>query len=124
MIGCDLPSNDEWTTSLLTNPEVISVDQHSTSARPVTTTDKAVVWVSRATSTSLQYLAIFNLSDHTAKLQYSWKDLGFEGSHYKLRDLWERRNLGTANGVMATVPAHGAVLYGISFEQENQGRPQ
>ena len=124
MIGSDLPSCDAWTTSLLTNPEVISVDQHSTSAHPVISTDRAVVWVSRATSTSLQYLAIFNLSDSTSRLQYSWKDLGFESPNYKLRDLWERRDLGTANRVMSTVPAHGVVLYGISSAQGNEGRAQ
>jgi hypothetical protein len=124
MIGGDLPSNDEWTTSLLTNPEVISVDQHSHSAHPVVTTDKIVVWVSRATSANLQYLAIFNLSDSTSKLQYSWKDLGFEAPNYRLRGLWERRDLGTANGVVATVPAHGVVLYGISTAQVNEGTAQ
>jgi hypothetical protein len=30
MLGADLPRSDEWTTSLLTNSEVIAVDQHST----------------------------------------------------------------------------------------------
>ena len=124
MIGGDLPSSDAWTTSLLTNPEVISVDQHSTSAHPVITSDKAIAWVSSSTSASLQYLAIFNLSDSRSKLQYSWKDLGFEGPTYTIRDLWERRDLGTANGVTATVPAHGVVLYGISSVQGNVGRAQ
>jgi hypothetical protein len=36
IIGADLPHNDEWTTALLTNPEVIAVDQHST-ANPTST---------------------------------------------------------------------------------------
>jgi hypothetical protein len=121
MIGGDLPSNDAWTTSLLTNPEVLSVDQHSTSAHSIITSDKAVVWVSRATSSNLEHLAIFNLSDRTSKLQYSWKDLGFEGLNYRLRDLWERRDLGTAEGLEVTVPAHGVVLYGMPSAQRTEG---
>lgn len=116
MVGGDLPSNDTWTTSLLTNPEVLSVDQHSTSARSVSTTDKAAAWVSRSTSGNVQYLALFNLSDHTSKLQYSWKDLGVEGVSFKLRDLWERQDLGIADAVAVTVPAHGVVLYALSAE--------
>jgi hypothetical protein len=123
MIGGDLPSNDAWTTSLLTNPEVIAVDQHSTSAHPFSTTDKAVAWLSRATSADLQYLAIFNLSDSTSKLQYSWKELGLDGSTYSIRDLWERRDLGTAGSVAVTVPAHGVALYGISSALGKVGDP-
>ena len=50
MVGGDLPKADAWTTSLLTNPEVIAVDQHSTGNHPVVTTDKAVVWVAESPS--------------------------------------------------------------------------
>jgi alpha-galactosidase len=122
MMGGDLPSNDAWTTSLLTNSEVIAVDQHSTSSHPVITTDKAVVWVSRAVSEDLQYLAIFNLDSAVSKFEYSWKELGFETSKpYRLRDLWERRNAATAKSIAVTVPAHGVVLYGISSAPGNEG---
>jgi alpha-galactosidase len=121
MMGGDLPSNDAWTTSLLTNSEVIAVDQHSTSSHPVITTDKGVVWVSRAVSEDLQYLAIFNLDNVVSKFEYSWKDLGFDTAKtYQLRDLWERRNVGTAKSIAVTVPAHGVVLYGISSAPGNE----
>jgi alpha-galactosidase len=118
MIGGDLPSSDAWTTSLLTNPEVISLDQHSTSARPVSTSDRAAVWVSRSTSADVRYVAVFNLTDRTSSLRYSWKELGLDGQSFKLRDLWERRDLGTAHAVAVTVPAHGAVLYAVSSAAE------
>ena len=88
MMGGDLPSNDAWTTSLLTNPEVIAVDQHTTSSRPVITTDKAIVWVSRSDVRESPYLAIFNSGTRVvATVQYSWKDLGFEGPAYRLEGL-------------------------------------
>lgn len=124
MMGGDLPSNDAWTTSLLTNSEVIAVDQDSTAGHPAVTTDKAVVWVSRATSENLQYLAVFNLGDTGSKFQYSWKELGFEKSTYQLRDLWERRDVGTANSITVNVPAHGVVLYGVSSGPGNEGTPR
>jgi hypothetical protein len=113
MIGGNLPSSDAWTTALLSNPEVIALDQHSAGAGPVITTDKTVIWKSHADSGNLHYLAIFNLGNTPDKLQYSWKDLGFVAPKYKVRDLWEHQDLGAAASIAATVPSHGVVLYGI-----------
>jgi len=113
MMGGNLPSSDAWTTALLSNPEVIALDQHSAGAGPVIMTDKTVVWKSHADSGDLQYLTIFNLGSTPDKLQYSWKDLGFVAPKYKVRDLWEHKDLAAAGSITATVPAHGVVLYGI-----------
>jgi alpha-galactosidase len=114
MMGGDLPSSDAWTTALLTNAEVIAIDQHSTGGHPVLTTDKVVAWIARAATGDGQYLAIFNLADANQTLQYSWKELGLSAQKYKTRDLWEHKDLGTADSVQVTIPIHGVVLYGIS----------
>ena len=114
MVGGDLPRADAWTTSLLTNPEVIEVDQNSTGNHPVITTDKAVVWMAQSSTTKGYYLAAFNLGESSETLHYSWKDLGLPGSNYGLRDLWERKDLGASGAVNLTLPPHGSVLYGIS----------
>jgi Alpha galactosidase A len=45
MIGGNLPFTDSWTTSLLTNPDVIQVNQHSTSGHPLITTADIVIWL-------------------------------------------------------------------------------
>ena len=58
MLGCDLPHSDAWTTSLLTNPEVIAVDQHSTANRPLITTNGAVIWSARPEDGKGHYLVI------------------------------------------------------------------
>ena len=94
MVGGDLPKADAWTTSLLTNPEVIAVDQHSTGNHPVISTDKTVVWVAESGKAGGQYLAIFNLDDASQNVQYSWKDLGLPDGKHKVRDLWERKESG------------------------------
>jgi alpha-galactosidase len=114
MMGGDLPSCDAWTTSLLTNSEVIAIDQHSTGGRPVITTDKVVVWVAHAATGNDRYLAIFNITDASQTLRYSWKDLGFAPAKYKARDLWEHKDLSTLDSVEVTLPSHGVVLYSIS----------
>ena len=114
MVGGDLPRADEWTTSLLTNPEVIAVDQHSTGNHPVVSTDKAVVWVAQSAAGNGTYLALFNLTASSQTLQYGWRDLGLAKAKYKLRDLWERKDLGPADSITVTLPAHGSVLYEAS----------
>ena len=63
MVGGDLPKADAWTISLLTNPEVIAVDQQSTGNHPVISTDKAVVWVAESAKAGGRYVAIFNLEE-------------------------------------------------------------
>jgi alpha-galactosidase len=114
MVGGDLPKADPWTTSLLTNPEVIAVDQHSTGNHPVITTDKTVVWVAQSAAAGSHYLAVFNLTESSQTVQYPWKDLGFTSTKYRLRDLWERKDLGPADSVTVTLPPHGSVLYEAS----------
>ncbi len=61
MMGGDLPSNDTWTTALLTNLEVLAIDQDSAGGHPVWTTDEIVVWAANTASDNLRYLALFNL---------------------------------------------------------------
>jgi hypothetical protein len=114
MVGGDLAKADAWTTSLLTNPEVIAVDQHSTRNHPVITTNKMVAWVAESAKADEHYLAIFNLGEASQNVQYSWKDLGFPKGKYRVRDLWERKDLGSADSVSVTLPPHGSVLYGVS----------
>jgi alpha-galactosidase len=113
MVGGDLPKADAWTISLLTNAEVIAVDQHSTGNHPVVSTDKTIVWLADSSSKGGHYLAIFNLEDASQSLQYSWKDLGLPGDKHKLRDLWEHKNLRSATSVNVTLPPHGSALYSV-----------
>ena len=47
-------------------------------------------------------------------VHYEWKDLGLTGKTYKLRDLWEHKDLGAAGALTAKLPAHGSLLYGLS----------
>jgi alpha-galactosidase len=114
MIGANLPKNDAWTTSLLTNPEVIAVDQHSKENRPVISTSTAVVWTAQPDAGDDHYLAVFNLDEHEQKVHYDWKDLGLTASKFQLRDLWERKDLGTATSLSLTLPPHACALYRLS----------
>jgi len=118
MVGGELPAADAWTLSLLTNPEVIKVDQHSSGNHPVINTDKTAVWTAQAGSEDGQYLAVFNLTESKTVVRYEWKELGMPGKAYKLRDLWARKGLGKVGALTVTLPPHGSVLYGVSLVRE------
>ena len=118
MIGGELPLMDDWTLSLLTNPEVIEVDQRSTNNHPVVTTDKTVAWLADSSLKDSKYLAVFNISEGDATLRYDWKDLGLTGKAYTLRNLWERKDMAPANSMMVTLPPHGSVLYRLTLVRD------
>ena len=112
IIGGDLPHSDEWTTSLLTNSEVIAVDQRSTGNRPLLTTNGPVIWSAKPGDGKGVYLAIFNRAEGAQKIAMEWNEVGLL-SHkaYKLRDLWEHKDLGSATSLEVTLQPHACVLY-------------
>jgi Concanavalin A-like lectin/glucanases superfamily/Alpha galactosidase C-terminal beta sandwich domain/Alpha galactosidase A len=115
MMGGDLPHNDAWTTSLLTNPEVIAVNQHSIGNRPLITTNSIVTWTATPENEKGQYLAIFNLGDSARNVALEWNEVGLSpGKEYASRDLWERKDLGPATSLDLTLQPHACVLYRVS----------
>jgi alpha-galactosidase len=110
MIGGDLSSADQWTESLLTNPEVLAVDQHSTGNHVAISDDKTVVWVAQDPK-GLFYVAAFNLTPSSQAVQFSWKLLGLPAAQYAIRDLWEHEDLPAARALQRRLPGHGSLLY-------------
>jgi len=111
IMGGNLTHADAWTKSLLTNSEVIAVDQHSIDNKPVITTDDIVVWTAKSRNGKGFYIAIFNVSERPQTVNYSFKDLALPSSSYRVRDLWERHELGAAALVNVTLRPHASVLY-------------
>jgi alpha-galactosidase len=111
MIGGDLASADKWTLSLLTNPEVLAVDQRSTGNRVAFSSDKTTIWVAQADTKTSYYVAAFNLTASSQNVQFTWKRLGLPEERYEVCDLWEHRDLRSAGALEPQLPAHGSVLY-------------
>ncbi|MFJ4846692.1 alpha-galactosidase D [Streptomyces sp. NPDC088733] len=112
--GDDLTRLDAYGTSLLTNREVIAVDQSSTPpARPVTPAGDQQVWAARNADGS-RTVALFNLGDTPADVTADWAALGFSGRG-SVRDLWSHQDLGSrADKITATLPAHGSRLFTVT----------
>ncbi|MFD3453204.1 alpha-galactosidase D [Streptomyces sp. NPDC058691] len=112
--GDDLTRLDAYGTSLLTNREVIAIDQSSTPpARPVTATGDRQVWAAKNADGSFT-VALFNLGDAPAAVTADWAALGFSGRG-SVRDLWNHKDLGSLKDkVTATLPAHGSRLFTVT----------
>jgi alpha-galactosidase len=113
IMGGDLPSNDAWTTSLLTNPEVIAVDQLSKDNHAVIAGQHVAVWTARPESGRGFYVAVFNIGDDEQNIQYAWKQLGLPEGNLSVRELWETRELGRARSLSVKLKPHASVLYRV-----------
>ena len=114
MVGANLPDNDPWTLALLTNPEVLALDQDPDGlpATRRTQVDTTETWA-RPLRGGDQAVGLFNRGDLDAPLHFDATTLGLpSGDHWTLRDVWLRKDLGKLadGGYTVTVPAHGAVL--------------
>jgi hypothetical protein len=118
--GDDLTQLDSYGLSLLTNDEVIAVDQAGIPARPVSQNTDQQVWVARNPDGS-DTVALFNLGGAAATVTANWSDLGLAGTA-SVRDLWSHADVGVANGSFsATLPSHGSRLFRIT--PEDAGTP-
>ncbi len=113
IMGGDLRHLDAPTLALLTNREVLAVNQSSTENTPLFLDDGTKVWTARAEGGGERYVALFNVSDKEREVSVplSLLDLGAKAS---VRDLWEGKDLGAAEGrVSARLASHGAGLFRV-----------
>ncbi|WP_263382854.1 glycoside hydrolase family 27 protein [Granulicella arctica] len=108
-MGGNLTMLDEATAALLTNAEVLAVDQHGHDQRVAMQDGDLIAWTSKGVG-DRQYLALFNLGDSAATVNTSFDRYGLAGTSYKLRDLWAKKDLGQAKGIAQSLPAHGSML--------------
>ena len=109
--------NDPATLALLTNRDVIEVDQHSIHSRAVVNTSTTAVWLSQPVSGAGYNVALFNLDDQPRTIAVTPKELGIPEGIYGISDLWQHRNLTPAAELKAKLPAHGSILYRIFVPQ-------
>jgi hypothetical protein len=111
LIGCDMTRLDPFTLNLLTNDEVLAVDQDrlGRQATPVLKQGDIQVW-SKELADGSHAFGVFNLGDAPTDFTVDLAKVGLKGRQ-KLRDLWRQKNLGTASGShKVRLAPHGVVL--------------
>ena len=111
LAGNDLRTMSKETLDLLTNPDVIAIDQDplGRQARRVSQEGTVEVWA-RPLADGRVAAGLFNPGKEPASVTARWADLGLRGKA-RVRDAWARKDLGSfADSFTTEVEPHGAVL--------------
>ena len=117
MFGGNMPENDEWTLSLLTNSEYLKMHRDSRNAHQHYRNEKngvgTVVWV--ANGKACKYLALFNTANKQSCIKFDLSEILMPDKAYDLLDIWSgevKKSL--KNKVSSVVDPHGVRLYKIT----------
>ncbi|MCD0466044.1 glycoside hydrolase family 27 protein [Flavobacterium sp. ENC] len=116
--GGDLPSNDAFTLSLLTNKEVVKMHKESTAVKQLFQKDGKIAVTSKNPKDGSVYLALFNISDTaTETISVNVSDLGISGNVTVL-NLWTgaQSKVSTA-AISAELKPHSSVLFQLKAKK-------
>ncbi|MCP5546646.1 MAG: putative Ig domain-containing protein [Akkermansiaceae bacterium] len=117
LLGCDLAQLDDFTLGLLTNDEVIAVNQDvlGKQATQISNQDGRVVYAKTLEDGSYA-VGLFNRGESEATVGLKWGPWGTlatpdGGARFIVRDLWRQKDLGEFQGKFDTqVAPHGVVM--------------
>lgn len=114
MLGMVLADNDPWTLALLTNDDVLAVDQDPLGKQAVRLSVPGLpagvqVWT-RELSDGSRVVCLFNRLSIPVSAHTAWSDLALSGPQ-RVRDLWQRKDLGVRpDGITAEIGPHGVQM--------------
>jgi alpha-galactosidase len=111
LIGCDMTQLDPFTLNLLTNDEVLAINQDplGREASRIARADDAEVWAKDLADGS-KAVGLFNRWELPQTVSVKWSDLAMSGPQ-SVRDLWRQKDLGQfTDQFSAEVPRHGVLL--------------
>jgi alpha-galactosidase len=114
IIGNDITQNDAFTDSILSNEEVIAVNQHGINQRQVADKNGQIIWESSSPNKTSKYAALFNQNDADESVVLKFDQIGLEGK-CSVRDLWAKKELGAFEDEFAPqILQHCAGMYEIT----------
>jgi alpha-galactosidase len=111
LIGCDMAQLDDFTLNLLSNDDVLAVDQDplGRQASRIWKSGDLEIWAKDMQDGS-KVAGLFNRGESEANVHVDWSQLGIRGPH-AVRDLWLQKDLGSySSSFDAVVPRHGVAL--------------
>lgn len=115
-IGGNLPDNDDFTLSLLTNSEYMDMHQNAYGAQQILRNEKngrgTVIWATNGKGA--KYLAVFNTDIRTRNIRVDFTSILMPDTEYTLYDIWQGEHIGKAkNKTVLRVNPHGVRLIKI-----------
>lgn len=116
MLGCSLPDMDPFTLSLVTNDDVIAINQHSVDNRELYEKDGVIVWYARSETGNEHYVAVFNTTDAgIGKYDFNLNYIGIDDA-VSVMDVWSGTEVDEDGGVISfNVNSHGTRLLKIKI---------
>jgi hypothetical protein len=114
IFGGDLPSTDRATQALITNQEVLDVDQHSSGGHQAIERGNIRAWVADGATPGTRYVAVFNLGEAAEQRSLAWSDLGISDTVKEVRDLWSHKSVDAIDAVHVALRPHASAFYRIT----------
>jgi alpha-galactosidase len=119
LAGNDLRSMSSAVQTILTNTEVVAVNQDplGNQGTLVATPESGLqVWSKTLSGSNTRAVALLNRNGGSASITVSFAQIGLSSGQASVRDLWQHADLGTFNGSYTAtgVPSHGVVMLRIT----------
>jgi len=114
MFGGDLPTSDDFTISLISNDEVLAVNQSGSHGYPFWQSGAQVAWVADTPKGDGKYLGVFNAGERSGTIRVDWGALKLP-DQCLLRDLWQKKDLGKVEtGYTFRLAPHASGLFRVA----------
>jgi hypothetical protein len=116
ILGGNLTQLDAFTRSLVTNRQVLEVNQTARTSRPLTGLppgpEHVRIWLASVPwrGRDVSVIAVFNLDGSPQRIRADWTELGIPPGAHRMADLWSGR-VASGTGLDLTLPAHASAIY-------------
>ena len=115
ILGANLTLLDEATLKLLTNPDVLRIDQTATRSGQVMHSGDIIAWTADLPANSPEgsiALALFNVGESQVVVNSGFEVYGLDPATYRVKDAWTGKNLGKLKAIQSlTIEPHASVLW-------------
>jgi len=109
-VGAHLPKNDDFTLKILTNREVLEIQEKSHCAHQLFRTASEIAWLAPSKVGTGCYLALFNISDCDKIVSVNLADFELE-KYESMKELWSQIKCDVKQALTVEIRKHGAVIY-------------
>ncbi len=123
ILGANLTKLDDLTRSLLSNQNMLFMNQNATYSRPLDAStlgpgfENVRVWRASINEPGArgykEYFGFFNLGESATTVKVTWSQLGLDGKKHSATSEWDDSETKDSKEISVTIPAHGSQVYEV-----------